>query len=163
MTDLNHHPVPASQLEQRIRFLECRRDWFLDEDVLAAFDCRAGHGKVRGGGHDNDDCVTRFQQIFKGGVTARTQLLLYFLSPRLTGLEDVDRRLPIGRTVMEELAAQAVGPLHRRAGLRPHQCIELAFRHDRLRAGSSPVSAAANMGSRSRVGRSARARLPQLS
>ena len=58
---------------------------------------------------------------------------------------------------MEELTTQAVGALNRGAGLRPHQGIELAFRHDWLRAGSipyRPVSAAANMGSGSRVGRS---------
>ena len=65
--------------------------------------------------------------------------------------------------MMEELAAQAVGTLHRRASLGPHQCIELAFRHDRLRAGSDPVSVAANMGTGSRVGRSSRSRLPQVS
>src|SRR6202040_2345899 len=85
---------------------------------------------------------------------------------RLVGLEDVDRRLPVRRRLMEELTAQAVGTLNRGAGLGPHQCIELAFRHDWLRAGSfpyRPVSAAADMGSGSRVGRSGRTRLPQIS
>ena len=82
---------------------------------------------------------------------------------RLVGLEDIDRRLPVRRSLMEELAAQAVGTLHRRASLGPHQCIELAFRHDRLRAGTHPVSVAANMVMGSRVGRSGRARLPQVS
>jgi hypothetical protein len=36
--------------------------------------------------------------------------------------------------VMKELTPQALGALHGCASLGPHQRIELAFRHDRLRA-----------------------------
>ena len=58
---------------------------------------------------------------------------------RVIGLEDVDRRLPIGGGMMKELAAQALGPFHRPAGIGPHQCFELACRHNRLRAGPAAL------------------------
>ena len=53
---------------------------------------------------------------------------------RLVALEDVARRLPGRRRVaaMKKLPMQALGALHRLAGLCPHQRFELSFRHLRL-------------------------------